>query len=106
MIELYAKRQKALEQIRAEGDRLMQERWADFYSALPLKDVDQLINGKHPHGHKVIENQSPESYAAAIAWREKSAEAGNRVTIPSVNLRTLDVGGDVHNDDWRSRTPE
>lgn len=104
MIEIYEKRQKALERIRAEGDRLMQAQWAEFYSDLPLKDVDQLINGRHPHGHTVIESQSPESYAATIAWRKKTAEAGNGVSIPSVNLRTLDVGGDIHNDDWRSRT--
>ena len=63
-------------------------------------------NGKHPHGHKVIEYQSPEHRAATIAWREKTKEDRNNLYIPSVNLTTLDVGGDVHNDDWQSKKSE
>lgn len=106
MMELYTRRQKELERIRAEGDRVMQEQWMAYYSALPLEDIDQLLNGKHPHGHKVIEYQGPEYRAAAIAWREKTEDARKDIRIPSVNLRTLDVGGDSHNDDWRTKTPE
>lgn len=106
MTELYIRRQKELERIRSEGDRVMQEQWKAFYSALPLEDVKQLLYGERPHGHSAIEHQSPEHRAAAAVWREKSEHIRNNLSKPSVNLKTLDVGGNVHNDDWRSKTPE
>lgn len=106
MIKIYERRQKELERIRAEGDRVMKKLWTAYYETLPFEEVDQLLNGKHPHGHKVIEFQSPEHCAAVILWRKKSEDSRKNLNTPSVNLRTLDVGGDVHNDDWRSKTPD
>jgi hypothetical protein len=104
-MRIYENRQAALEEIRSEADELVRARWISYYSNLSFEDVDQLLNGRHPHGHKIIQDQTPESQAAATVWRNKSKDSRAVHHGRSVNLQTLDVDG-VTQDHWWSKPIE
>jgi len=104
-MDVYDNRQVALERIRAEVDELALALWNSYYEGLSFQEVDQLLNGRNLSNHSVIDRQSPESYAAARVWRDKSAHLRPAYHGRVADPKTLNVDGATP-DNWRSRPRE